>query len=88
MAFVRKKTSRGCVTYSVVESYRDGGKVRQRVLAYLGKHPTIEAKIAQFEIYRDAARTMMFNNPESVASCEQEIAKLKALQDKLGKRSA
>ncbi|GAI24122.1 unnamed protein product, partial [marine sediment metagenome] len=40
MSFVRaKKFSNGRVYFYLVESYRDQGKVKQRVLRYLGKDP-------------------------------------------------
>jgi hypothetical protein len=44
MAFVRAKKSLTSGTYyQLVEAYRDGERVRQRVLAYLGKYATVEA---------------------------------------------
>ena len=51
MAFIRKKQSGGHTYYQVVESYRpEGAKTpRQRVLAYMGKHATIEDALAQWE---------------------------------------
>ena len=44
MAFVRSKQNRdGTRSYSLVESYRDySGRPRQRRLAFLGRHPTID----------------------------------------------
>jgi hypothetical protein len=33
MAFIRKRQSRKRLSYQVIETYREGGKVRQRVLA-------------------------------------------------------
>jgi hypothetical protein len=40
--------------YQIVEGYREGGKVRQRVLAHLGTNPTPEAAIEAWE--REAAQ--------------------------------
>src|SRR4051794_13823315 len=40
--FVRSKTVKGRKYYQVIETYRDGGKVRHRTIASLGQHPTIE----------------------------------------------
>jgi hypothetical protein len=40
--FVRKKVVKGRTYYQVVESYRQGGRIRHRTLASLGTHPTIE----------------------------------------------
>ena len=47
MSFIRcrtSKTQRGGETksYQLIKTYRDSGKVRQRVLANLGSHPTVE----------------------------------------------
>lgn len=36
MAFVRKKIKKGNPYYYIVESYRDGGHVKQRILEYIG----------------------------------------------------
>jgi hypothetical protein len=48
--FVRTKTTRsGTVKHYLVECRREGGKVRQKVLYYLGAHPTVEAKVAYLE---------------------------------------
>ena len=45
MAFIRKRispTGRRTPSYQVIETYREGGKVKQRVLANLGRFPTVE----------------------------------------------
>jgi hypothetical protein len=42
MAFVRKKRGRHHDYYQLVESRRVDGKVRQKVLLHLGRHPTVE----------------------------------------------
>jgi len=46
MSYVRaKKFGNGRVYYYLVEGYRDkndGGKVKQRVLEYLGKNPSLD----------------------------------------------
>lgn len=39
MAFIRAKVSRGKTYYYLVENRREGKKVRQRVLKYLGTQP-------------------------------------------------
>lgn len=45
--FVRKKTTpNGTAKHYLVENRREGGKVRQKVLYYLGSFPTPEAEIA------------------------------------------
>src|SRR5262249_8813214 len=45
--FIRSKVVKGRTYYQVVESYRDCGRVRQRTLASLGTHPTIEGARAE-----------------------------------------
>lgn len=51
MAYVRekkvrnKKTGKTYVYRQLVEGVWEGGKVRQKVLAHLGKHPTLEAAL-------------------------------------------
>ncbi len=45
MAFIRKRispTGRRTPRYQVIESYREGGKVKQRMLANLGRFTTID----------------------------------------------
>jgi len=74
MPFVRTKTIKGIVYHYLVESYRDeGGKVRQRVLAYLGVHPTVEAALAH---WRSEARTA--DNMEREEYARDMVKKLKA----------
>jgi hypothetical protein len=40
--FVRKKVSKGGTYYYLVQSRRAGGKVRQKVVAYLGTYATVQ----------------------------------------------
>ena len=42
MAFIRCRQSNRAKSYQFVETYREDGKVKQRVLANLGPHPTVE----------------------------------------------
>ncbi len=42
MAYVRKKKVDGREYHQLVESYREDGKVRQRVLAHLGRYATVD----------------------------------------------
>jgi len=53
MAFVREKVSRGRRYFYLVENRREGGKVRQRVLGFLGYEKTLEAAIAYW--HKEAA---------------------------------
>ena len=43
MAFVRTKTVKGIVYHYLVEGVREDGKVRQRVVCYLGQHASVKA---------------------------------------------
>ena len=45
MAFIRGKRKKDSVYYYIVESKRVDGKVRQKVLAYLGQCPTVDEAI-------------------------------------------
>jgi hypothetical protein len=49
MAFVRRKTINGKDKFYLVENKRVDGKVRQKVLAYLGESDTVEGAIAELE---------------------------------------
>jgi hypothetical protein len=44
--FIRQQTLRGATYYRLVESYRDKGRTRQRVLISLGQASTLEEAIA------------------------------------------
>ena len=51
MAFVRKRISpsrRQTPSYQIIETYRECGKVKQRVLANLGCNPTPERALDEF----------------------------------------
>ncbi len=58
MVFIRKKVSNGKTYHQVVESYRpEGSKTpRQKVLLYLGKHPTIDSALARCQEEIDSER--------------------------------
>jgi hypothetical protein len=44
--FIRKRqSSQHNASYQVIETYREGGKVKQRVLANLGPWPTLEEAV-------------------------------------------
>ncbi len=56
MAFIRYTTVEGKRYYHVVRSYREGGKPRQEVLAYLGRHDSLEGAIEYRRQEIDAQR--------------------------------
>ena len=45
MAFIRRKKVKGKTYYYIVESYKDNGKVKQRVLCYLGTASNLLEKL-------------------------------------------
>ena len=47
MMFIRQKIIGNKPRFYLVENHREDGKVRQKVLAYLGSHNSIEGAIAQ-----------------------------------------
>ncbi len=54
MAFIRKRispTGRRTPSYQVIETYREGGKVNQRVLANLGRFSTVEEALEDTQIW-------------------------------------
>lgn len=56
MAFIRAKKTKTGTAYYLVESYRDAGKIRQRVLLYLGtgeEFSTLEKAEATCQIWLD-----------------------------------
>ena len=54
MPFIRTKLVKGISYYYLVESFRNDGKPRQRVLAYLGEHSTVRAA---YKHWADQAKT-------------------------------
>ncbi len=45
MAFIRTKRKRNRIYYNLVESKREGKKVRQKVIKYLGTEPPTKEQI-------------------------------------------
>jgi len=45
MAFIRRKRVKGKIYYYVVESYKEKGKVKQRVLCYIGTAKNLLKKL-------------------------------------------
>jgi len=45
MAFIRKKKVKGKNYYYIVESYKERGKVKQRVLGYIGTADSLLKKL-------------------------------------------
>lgn len=45
MAFIRRKKVKGKTYYYIVESYKDKGRVKQRVLHYIGTADSLLKKL-------------------------------------------
>lgn len=54
--FVRSKVAKGATYYAVVESFRDGPKVRQRTILSMGQHPTVESLLTSAKAHLRRAR--------------------------------
>jgi hypothetical protein len=65
MAFIRKKTIKGETYYYLVQSKRVKGKVRQVVLAYLGKFDNVEDAYVSGNSKR-RAKLAKYRKPEDV----------------------
>ncbi len=90
MAFIRKRKNKsGNASYQVVQSYRQDGRVRQRVLACLMYSPTISGAIATLE--RRIADERGSYSPQSgqrVQAMRQQIEKLKRVLQETGLEAA
>jgi len=50
MAFIRRKKVKGITYYYIVESYKEEGKVKQRVLLYLGTANSLLNKLKKLKV--------------------------------------
>jgi len=57
MAYVRTKRIKGIEYRYLVEGVREGGKVKQRVIAYLGQHQTVKAAYRYWSLTLQKAET-------------------------------
>jgi hypothetical protein len=98
MAFIRKRLSSDhrldgkCYSYQLIETFREGGKVKQRVLANLGRSPTIADAIEWERAFIQRTKTgiktkmpflgveVMRHLTASIAESEAYITKLEGLQ--------
>ena len=91
--FIRSKVVKGVTYYSLVESYRQDGKVRQRTLLYLCRHPNLGAAIE-----REMQHLAFLRNPircppgrwvdDRVAKHEERIKLLRHWQAVVTEKSA
>lgn len=73
MPYIRTKLVKGIAYYYLVEGVREGGKVRQRVLLYLGKHSTVKEALAHWRKELKVAK-----DAESRKHARQMVRKLEA----------
>ncbi len=77
MAFVRTKRVDGNEYHQLVESYRENGRMRQRVLAHLGKASTLE------EAIQDTTKELEKLRAEQQALLDERKGILEELQKEL-----
>lgn len=84
--FIRKRTTKtkghgATVHYQVLESYRDNGKVKQRVLCNLGNHSTCEARLEELQVSLSQTEGWInrWNNPVGWKMHRQQKNKLESL---------
>jgi hypothetical protein len=63
MAYIRKKGRK----YYFVKSQRDGSRVRQKVLAYLGEYPSADEAIAGFQREIESLKSLEDGMNESIS---------------------
>lgn len=72
MSFIRTKRIKGVLYYYLVENYRENGKVRQRVLAYLGQFNTIATAYEHWRVQLKSAK-----NADEKQHAREMLKKLK-----------
>jgi hypothetical protein len=90
VAYVRKNRVDDGVYYQVVEGYREGGKVKQRVLAYLGTYETVDKALEKLPVHIEIQRRIMPNYPlkawprmqRRLSSMEQRLEKIRELRER------
>lgn len=74
MAYIRSKTIKGQRYFYLVEGFRVGGKVKQRVLEYLGpQDPSVAMRKALKDKYRKPRREKLSDPPEPINQTEQRL---------------
>jgi hypothetical protein len=66
VAYIRKKKVDGREYYQVVEGYREDGKVKQRVLAHLGRHATIDEALEHLPSSIERRRRVLPRYPKKM----------------------
>src|ERR671910_2686675 len=83
--FARVKTSRGNEYLQLVENYRDGGRVRQRLVLYVGHYPSIDDALQRLPreisaLRGRAPRAGQTGSGDLREAAEEAAAKLAALR--------
>lgn len=68
MAYVKRKRIKGNDYYYLAESYRAGGKVKTRTLAYLGRTPDVPEPLAHHMTRTRRRSQKMFWDPQALGS--------------------
>ena len=80
--FIRMRQSTKHPSYQIIETYREGGKVKQRVIYNLGHHPTIEealkAKYRSLKMLQEM-RVPIGSIGAAIADHKADIANLEAI---------
>lgn len=66
MAYVKRKRIKGNDYYYLAESYRAGGKVKTRTLAYLGRNPEVPEHLTHHMVRTRRHRQKMFWDPQAL----------------------
>jgi hypothetical protein len=79
--FIRKRLSTKHASYQIIQTYREGGKVKQRVIYNLGRHPTVDDALKTKYSQLKALEEIIRIPPTATAIAERraDIAKLEAL---------
>ena len=76
--FARVKKSRGSEYLQIVENYRDGDRVRQRMVLYVGHYSSIGDALKRMP--RDVGRMRRLRRRGAVREADELAAKLEALR--------
>lgn len=87
MAFIRTKQQHGHTYYYLVENRREGGKVRQKVIVYLGRHATVAAALEETQRRIGIFKRLLQQGTSTVSSehTQQEFREtLQQLEERYG----
>ncbi len=90
--FIRRKIVRGKTYFQVVETYRDGARVRHRNIVSLGQHPTpegalrgVRADIKNYETQLAALSPVRDLEPKNEKRCAYLERTISEQRDKLSR---